>query len=196
MPEIRKFTGIVAGVVTLTITGACTGAIVVEKLTPEGALGPDEGVVLTIVDTAYPASFRLTRVDRGSPGVVVTPFLISDEGIQFLRIPAGSYRITAVQLDEVVYPLEAWRHGILHVDVKAGQLNYPGDFVVLAKPYAVDMSRSGPQRAGATRAFVALDVSMIFRNREHIARALLTIAAPELADRFEFVYTGDQPDED
>lgn len=172
---------------------SCTSTAVAPVVTDFEAVSTDNGLVAIFMDSVNEASLRITRLD--GPEIVVTPFLGPGKVIEFFEMPPGQYRIVAVQIEQRVYQLEAWRYPIIQFGVSAGQINYPGTILLAALPRVVDMRRSGPQQAGTSRDTVAYDVQIRAENLENEARAYLATNYPELFDRYTLVHTGPRSQE-
>ncbi|WP_129648290.1 hypothetical protein [Peristeroidobacter agariperforans] len=143
------------------------------NLTPATAIDPTEGIVVSRTSCGsgiyktewYPAGVR----SKGYFGAINFAFVLGcNNGLLAYAVPEGTYFMgKVVGMTYLDYPeSDTWSF-----TVKAGQLNYVGDFVV---PTTRD---SGPILVAPTRVY----------ERSAEARQELKAKYPWLAERFEFV---------
>jgi dipeptidyl aminopeptidase/acylaminoacyl peptidase len=116
-------------------------AVAVDKVKPGAVpvLGPDEGFLVAAVDSPWALStVRLTQVGHAF-GAVAIPGIPEGGGTMLLVLPAGRYRWQQVEPGGNYYYQAPKKSPEYEFEVRAGRINYVGDFVFRPLGMRADM---------------------------------------------------------
>jgi hypothetical protein len=132
-------------VTTLLLSGCV--ASVHEVKDYSGTLAPGDGVLVVAVDTMVPFNdLRLTRPNDTFAAIAARD-LPKGRSVRFIEVPAGDYQWAKVDLSSYGYEnyyvaLDRNDKQRFTFTVKAGIINYPGDFVLMVDPNKLVWSQS------------------------------------------------------